>query len=196
MSDETTKKGRGRPPASFKPDARRIATKLRWTEEEIEAVRAAASAIGEDVSHFIRSVTLAAEIKIQKNFARSVVSSAKQRGKLSPSPCEVCGEPKTEAHHDDYTLPLNVRWLCRKHHKEVHYPLALRKPKPIPGRRGRKAGSCNKHPKTDALRVIVMVRLSEVEKAELQRCAKLAGETESEFVRGAINLRCEREGIS
>jgi len=42
------KKGRGRPPASLKPDARRIAMKLRWTEEEIEAVRLAAHAAGED----------------------------------------------------------------------------------------------------------------------------------------------------
>jgi len=54
-----TKKGRGRPPASLKIDARRIAIKLRWTEEEIEAVRLAAHAAGEDVSHFIRSATLA-----------------------------------------------------------------------------------------------------------------------------------------
>ena len=53
------KKGRGRPPASLKPDARRVAMKLRWTEEEIEAVRLAAHAAGEDVSHFIRSSVLA-----------------------------------------------------------------------------------------------------------------------------------------
>jgi uncharacterized protein (DUF1778 family) len=33
--------------------------KLRWTEEEIEAVRLAAHAAGEDVSHFIRSAVLA-----------------------------------------------------------------------------------------------------------------------------------------
>jgi len=57
------KKGRGRPPASLKPDARRIAMKLRWTEEEIEAVRLAAHAAGEDVSHFIRSAALARSSK-------------------------------------------------------------------------------------------------------------------------------------
>lgn len=56
---EETKKGRGRPPASLKPDARRVAMKLRWTEEEIEEVRLAAHAAGEDVSHFIRSAALA-----------------------------------------------------------------------------------------------------------------------------------------
>lgn len=57
--DMEEKKGRGRPPASLKPDARRIAMKLRWTVEEIEAVRLAAYAAGEDVSHFIRSAALA-----------------------------------------------------------------------------------------------------------------------------------------
>ena len=54
-----TKRGRGKPPGTLKQDARRIAIKLRWTEEEIEAVKAAASAAGEDVSHFIRSAALA-----------------------------------------------------------------------------------------------------------------------------------------
>lgn len=52
------KKGRGRPPASLKIDARRIAIKLRWTEEEIEIVRIAAAAAGEDVSHFVRTAAL------------------------------------------------------------------------------------------------------------------------------------------
>lgn len=59
MSNGESKKGRGRPPASLKPDARRIAMKLRWTEEEIKAVKTAAHAAGKDVSHFIRSAVLA-----------------------------------------------------------------------------------------------------------------------------------------
>ena len=56
---EEAKRGRGKPPGTLKQNARRIAIKLRWTEEEIEAVKAAASAAGEDVSHFIRSAALA-----------------------------------------------------------------------------------------------------------------------------------------
>jgi hypothetical protein len=36
------------------------------------------------------------------------------------NPCEVCGGPGDHKHHDDYTKPLEVRWLCRKHHAEVH----------------------------------------------------------------------------
>ena len=34
-------------------------------------------------------------------------------------PCEVCGA-KAEAHHDNYNEPLNIRWLCFKHHREWH----------------------------------------------------------------------------
>jgi hypothetical protein len=46
-------------------------------------------------------------------------------GRLIRQPCEVCGEKKVEAHHDDYDKPLDVRWLCKAHHTDVH-----RKPKP------------------------------------------------------------------
>ena len=39
---------------------------------------------------------------------------------LEKKPCEVCGSEKVDAHHDDYLKPLDVRWLCRKHHMQVH----------------------------------------------------------------------------
>lgn len=41
-------------------------------------------------------------------------------GKLVRLPCEKCGSPKSEAHHEDYSKPLVVKWLCRRHHGEVH----------------------------------------------------------------------------
>jgi len=34
--------------------------------------------------------------------------------------CEICGSEKSEAHHDDYAAPLDVRWLCRAHHRQHH----------------------------------------------------------------------------
>jgi hypothetical protein len=31
--------------------------------------------------------------------------------------CQVCGSPrKVEAHHEDYSQPYSVMWLCKKHH--------------------------------------------------------------------------------
>lgn len=59
---------------------------------------------------------------VLKNKARHVSKHAIRKGRLVRLPCEKCGEPKTEAHHDDYSKPLEVRWLCRKHHVEIHYP--------------------------------------------------------------------------
>ena len=42
-------------------------------------------------------------------------------GTLIRLPCEVCGTNKdVQAHHDDYSQPLDIRWLCRKHHREHH----------------------------------------------------------------------------
>ena len=33
---------------------------------------------------------------------------------------QVCGNPKTDAHHKDYMKPLKVIWLCRLHHSRMH----------------------------------------------------------------------------
>ena len=52
--------------------------------------------------------------------ARWTVHNAIRDGRLLRQPCEVCGAVKVEAHHDDYSKPLDVRWLCRKHHAMVH----------------------------------------------------------------------------
>lgn len=52
--------------------------------------------------------------------ARTAVQLAIKTGKLQRQPCEICGCEKTEAHHDDYNRPLDVRWLCVNHHKEWH----------------------------------------------------------------------------
>lgn len=55
-----------------------------------------------------------------KRAAHILVGNAIAKGKLIKQPCEVCGELKVDAHHDDYTKPLDVRWLCKTHHAEHH----------------------------------------------------------------------------
>jgi hypothetical protein len=52
--------------------------------------------------------------------AHSKVNRAVRAGNLFSEPCELCGSEETHAHHDDYSKPLNVRWLCPPHHKEWH----------------------------------------------------------------------------
>jgi len=45
---------------------------------------------------------------------------AVRAGKVTRFPCEVCGDPKVHGHHRDYSKPLDVLWLCARHHHAAH----------------------------------------------------------------------------
>jgi hypothetical protein len=55
-----------------------------------------------------------------KHRANNQVTNAIRNGKLVRKPCEVCGSSKSQAHHPDYRKPLYVKWLCFRHHRELH----------------------------------------------------------------------------
>lgn len=52
--------------------------------------------------------------------ARAYANEYQRRGKLVPKPCELCNSTDVQKHHDDYTKPLAVRWLCRDCHLDLH----------------------------------------------------------------------------
>jgi transcription elongation factor Elf1 len=54
-----------------------------------------------------------------KRNARSKTFTAIKNGTIQVLPCLICGD-KAEAHHHDYSRPLDVMWLCRTHHREAH----------------------------------------------------------------------------
>lgn len=56
----------------------------------------------------------------KKLLARQRLKYAIENGKVERQPCSQCGEQNAEAHHEDYDKPLEVIWLCRKHHTEIH----------------------------------------------------------------------------
>lgn len=56
----------------------------------------------------------------EKRRARILLGSAIKCGRIHRKPCEVCGSANSEAHHPDYSKPLDVVWLCLKHHRELH----------------------------------------------------------------------------
>ena len=59
-------------------------------------------------------------VRRARMMARVIARTAIRRGKLVRQPCEVCGSQPVDAHHDDYSQPLNVRWLCPAHHRAHH----------------------------------------------------------------------------
>lgn len=58
-----------------------------------------------------------------KYMAQRMLVAAVASGFLRALPCEVCGDKKTDGHHEDYSKPLDVRWLCRTHHQRRHAEL-------------------------------------------------------------------------
>jgi ribosomal protein S27AE len=56
----------------------------------------------------------------EKRKAHIELGNAIRDGRIKKKPCEVCGTKAVTAHHDDYNMPLCVRWLCTKHHAELH----------------------------------------------------------------------------
>ena len=56
----------------------------------------------------------------EKNKAREAISNALRDGRVVKSPCEVCGNEESQAHHEDYSKPLEVQWLCRSCHLKIH----------------------------------------------------------------------------
>lgn len=56
----------------------------------------------------------------EKRAAHVLLNNAVRDGRVKKLPCVVCGSELSEGHHEDYTKPLEVVWLCRKHHAEAH----------------------------------------------------------------------------
>jgi transposase-like protein len=58
---------------------------------------------------------------MHKRRIHSMVSQAIKSGKLHRGPCETCGATEhIDAHHDDYSKPYDVRWLCHSCHMSLH----------------------------------------------------------------------------
>ena len=56
-----------------------------------------------------------------KTKAHYSVNNRIYRGLIKKQPCEKCGSIENiNAHHDNYTKPLEVRWLCCTCHRAEH----------------------------------------------------------------------------
>jgi len=71
--------------------------------------------------------------KANQKLANQKINNAVRDGRLIKHPCVICNNPKSEAHHHDYTKPLEVIWLCRIHHARLHHKkFSLVPPFPTP----------------------------------------------------------------
>lgn len=58
----------------------------------------------------------------EKYKARHAVSNALRDGRLTKLPCTYCGTTiKVQAHHSDYSKPLEVTWTCFSCHRQVEH---------------------------------------------------------------------------
>lgn len=61
----------------------------------------------------------------EKSYARYLLNATLKKGKIKrPTKCSACKQKKKlDAHHEDYTKPLEVIWMCRlchiRHHKNL-----------------------------------------------------------------------------
>jgi len=71
-----------------------------------------------------RAVNLKATQRMNRKYperykAVNILNNAVTSGKIIRQPCEKCGE-KAQAHHEDYSKPFDVVWLCQAHHMKRH----------------------------------------------------------------------------
>ena len=52
-----------------------------------------------------------------RNFTRKLLD----KNEWNTKPCEVCGKDPGEIHHQDYSDPFKIVWLCSPHHKAFHF---------------------------------------------------------------------------
>jgi len=70
---------------------------------------------------YIKQQRKKSEWELFKHKARCKVQYAIRSGKIKREKCKIrdC-DVLAEAHHEDYSQPYNVVWLCKQHHTEYH----------------------------------------------------------------------------
>ena len=62
----------------------------------------------------------------ERKQARNMVGIRLRRGTMTRGSCAICGATTGVcAHHNDYTKPLDIVWLCTEHHNLIHGPIEV-----------------------------------------------------------------------
>lgn len=57
--------------------------------------------------------------------ARNKIRGLISDGRLIRGKCVICDKPEAQAHHEDYSKPFEIYWLCPSHHNEAHKDSSL-----------------------------------------------------------------------
>lgn len=90
-----------------------------WRERNPDSSRA----LARRRNRYYRSIGKRKRDSLQQRRAHDLVYKAIIRGELiRPSECPRCGGTNSpiHAHHDDYSKPLDVQWLCARCHQRSH----------------------------------------------------------------------------
>lgn len=100
-----------------------------------------------------------------REMARLAAAAALARGEIARQPCIKCGTRIAEMHHQDYSKPLDIEWLCRRCHQAEH-------------RREARLNSSLRtaHP-------IVQIRMSDKDRALIDKAAEAMSISRSGFMR-------------
>lgn len=102
-------------------DSRKYRKVKVYTEEEKQAEKQRRQAYYQANKERFKKRFNEDETYRSKVLARKMVNKYVSEGLLKMGACKVCGtSEKVDAHHEDYMKPLDVIWLCRKHHHEHH----------------------------------------------------------------------------
>ena len=104
---------------------------IRRTPEQLEQIRlrVASNMRGENNGNWRNGISknnyhykkLQVERYPERIRARQRVYYHKRQGNITPAVCEVCGTSfSIEAHHPDYSEPMDIVWLCSVCHREHH----------------------------------------------------------------------------
>ncbi len=59
-------------------------------------------------------------LRSPETIARKHLWNEIQAGRVTRGDCRICGKLDAEGHHEDYSKPFDVLWLCRTHHRRFH----------------------------------------------------------------------------
>lgn len=97
----------------------------KWKTDNREHVRAYNNEW--NANHSERAVSRVRAWKManpEKKKAHRAIQNRVRRGRIIREPCVECGNPKSHGHHEDYSKPFDIIWLCALHHNRKHHLVA------------------------------------------------------------------------